>query len=111
MKQDYQVTLLCADGRYRAASCLVSVEQNAGIDLTQDAKRRAEIKLTGIKKICCSKGWTKQDLTKYNYTRVKVRLYNKAEIEAEKAAKYNAIKEEKYSTGEWKRPKEKNKKD
>ena len=111
MKQDYQVTLLCADGRFRPVSCLVSVEQKAGVDLTKDRETRYSIKQDGIKKICCLKRWTKNDLVKYNYSRVKVRLYDKVKIETERAERYESIKEKKYATGEWKRPKEKNKKD
>ena len=61
----------------------------------------------GVKKICEKRGWRLSDLSRYEYTRYKVRAYNKAEIERANKERYEQIKEEKYSTGEWKRPKNK----
>lgn len=107
MKQKYQVTLFCVDKKYRPVSCLVEVEQLQEIDLTEDKTRKKELQLTGIKKICTQKYWSKSDLIKFGYTHAKVRLYDKKKIDAENAATYEAIKEKKYSTGEWKRPKNK----
>ena len=105
MKKDYQVTLICADGRFKPVSTIVSVEQESDVDLCGDARRKKEIQLTGIRKICGRKYWTSADLKRNGYTRAKVRLYDKAKIDAENAARYERIKEEKYASGEWKRPK------
>lgn len=109
MKRDYQVTLICTNGKYRPVSAIVSVEQAEDVDLTRDKKEKAKIQLTGITKICQKRYWTKKDLVEGSYTKVKVRLYDRAKIEAENAARYEAIKEAKYASGEWKRPKGKKK--
>ena len=47
------------------------------------------------------------DLARYGYTKGKIREYDKEKIEQENAARYEALKEEKYASGEWKRPKSK----
>ena len=51
--------------------------------------------------------WTVDDLKKYGYTKGKIREYDREKIEQENAARYEALKEEKYASGEWKRPKSK----
>ena len=50
--------------------------------------------------------WSNADLKKYEYTRAKVRRYDKEKIAKENAERYEKIKEEKYASGEWKRPEE-----
>lgn len=92
----YQVTLLCTNGKYRPVSTLLNGEENA--DLKAVSTR-------GIRKICASRGWTSADLKRYGYLKSKIRVYDKEKIEAENKARYERIKEEKYASGEWKRPK------
>lgn len=72
----YQVTLYCADGRYRPVSCLVSSEMVQGAKEDR-AKLISAVKQGGIKKICQKRYWTAKDLKKYNYTKVKIRTIEK----------------------------------
>lgn len=101
MMKEYQVTLKCADGRYKPVSCIVRCEE---LVLTNKSDKLALIK-KGTEKICIKRLWSSADLKKYGYTKAIVREYNKTEIEKAAAAKYEAIKEAKYNSGEWKRPK------
>lgn len=104
--KEYQVTLMCANGKYKPVSCIIK-KDNAG--LTERGKEAflKVVKEEGIKKICQQRGWTKRELVAYAYTKVKVREYDKERIAQENAERYAKIKEEKYNNGEWKRPKEK----
>lgn len=96
MNKIYQVTLLCKDNKYKPVSALVVRKE--GMD------KRA-IQLKGIEKICQKRYWSTKDLAKYGYTICKIRLYDKEKIEQENKERYEKIKEEKYASGEWKRPK------
>lgn len=107
MVKDYQVTLLSKSGKYRPISCIVKITQTEDKDLTTDVKAKKEIINKGISKICFKRGWGKLELKTYEYLTVKVRLYEAEKIKAEEKAQYEKIKEEKYRTGEWKRPKKK----
>lgn len=98
MKKQYQVTLICESGKYKPVSTIVTMEE------TTD--RRA-IMREGQKKIMIKRYWSMADLTRYGYTKGKIREYDKEKIERENAARYEALKEEKYASGEWKRPKSK----
>ena len=98
MKKQYQVTLICENGKYKPVSTIVTMEE------TTD--RRA-IMREGQKKIMIKRHWSMADLTRYGYTKGKIREYDKEKIERENAARYEALKEEKYASGEWKRPKSK----
>ena len=98
MKKQYQVTLICENGKYKPVSTIVTMEE------TTD--RRA-IMREGQKKIMIKRYWSMADLTRYGYTKGKIREYDKEKIEKENAARYEALKEEKYASGEWKRPKSK----
>lgn len=111
MKKEYQVTILCSTGEYRPVSTIVNYEQSSGEDLSLNKDKRKEIQTKGIIKICQKRGWDKKDLIKYNYTKCKIRLYDKEAIEKENKERYEKIKEEKYATGEWKRPKSKESKE
>ena len=93
---EYQVTLFCKSGKYKPVSALVTAEADTD---PQD------IKTKGIQKICAKRLWNKSDLIRYEYTKIKIREYDRAKIAAENAARYEAIKEAKYANGEWKRPK------
>jgi len=59
-----QVTLYDKSGKYRPVSCLVS---------TTSPFDKEEIKIKGIKKIMINRGWTKEELIKYNYLSYKMR--------------------------------------
>ena len=98
---EYQVTLKCGNGKYKPVSCIITNEK---IDLENKAEKTALIN-KGIAYICAKRYWTKTDLKKYNYVKAIVREYDKEKIKAENEAKYARIKEEKYASGEWKRPK------
>lgn len=94
MNKKYQVTLFCKDGRYKPVSAIV--DERLGY---------TSIQLEGIRQICMKRGWDKDDLKRYGYTLCKVRPYDKEKIEQENKERYEKIKEEKYASGEWKRPK------
>lgn len=98
MKKQYQVTLICESGKYKPVSTIVTMEE------TTDRKA---IMREGQKKIMIKRYWSMADLTRYGYTKGKIREYDKEKIERENAARYEALKEEKYASGEWKRPKSK----
>lgn len=103
-KQEYQVTLMTENNRYKPVSCIVSIEQELGYDMTQSRTRKKEIINKGIIKIAQKRLWNNQDLARYGYTRAKVRLYDKAKIEEQNKQRYEQIKEEHYKNGTWKRP-------
>lgn len=94
MNKKYQVTLFCKDGKYKPVSAIVD-----------ERLSYASIQLEGIRQICMKRGWDKDDLKRYGYTLYKVRPYDKEKIEQENKERYEKIKEEKYASGEWKRPK------
>ena len=98
MNKHYQVTLSCENGKYKPVSTIVTMEE------TTDRKA---IMREGQKKIMIKRYWSMADLTRYGYTKGKIREYDKEKIERENAARYEALKEEKYASGEWKRPKSK----
>lgn len=98
MKKQYQVTLICESGKYKPVSTIVTMEE------TTDKKA---IMREGQRKIMIKRYWSMTDLTKYGYTKGKIREYDKEKIEQENAARYEALKEQKYASGEWKRPKSK----
>ena len=107
MKKEYQVTLICKTGAYKPVSCIVEIEQEQSIDLTKNVIMKKEIIKRGVNKICASRYWTAKDLQKYSYISAKVRLYDKVAIEKRKKQNYEKLKEQKYASGEWKRPKSK----
>ena len=93
---EYQITLICADGKYKPVSTIIDAKE----DMTAE-----DIKYAGIMRICIQRRWDKTDLKKYNYTKVKCRKYDREKIARENAERYARLKEEKYASGEWKRPK------
>lgn len=92
----YQVTLICENGKYKPVSTIVEIENPAD---------KATIQNKGITKICITKRWDKRDLKTYGYTKVKCRVYDPEKIAKQNAERYAKLKEEKYASGEWKRPK------
>lgn len=107
MKKQYQVTLICKTGAYKPVSCIIEVEQKQDIDFTKDTIMKKEIIKRGVNKICASRYWTAKDLQKYGYISAKIRVYDRLAIEKQKKENYEKLKEEKYASGEWKRPKNK----
>ena len=101
---EYQITLFCATKKYKPVSCIIKRKSEENL---ADAGVKKALLADGMKKICITRGWTGKDLTAFGYTTGKVRVYDKAKIEAENAARYEKIKEEKYASGEWKRPSKK----
>lgn len=105
MKKQYQVTLISATGKYKPVSCLITMEQTEDVDLTLNKEIKKNIITQGIQKICNQRFWSKRELVMYEYTKSRVRVYDKEKIAQENAERYEKIKEEKYASGEWKRPK------
>lgn len=99
---EYQVTLYCGTGKYKPVSCIIKRAEAADLK----AEKKSLIN-SGMIKICQKRGWIIKDLARYGYTTAKVRVYDKEKIEQEAKARYEKIKEEKYASGEWKRPKKK----
>lgn len=93
---EYQITLFDKTNKYKPVSAIVKAVATE----TQPA-----IIKKGVEKICIKRGWNKQDLAKYGYTTVKIRIYDKEKLDKEAEERYNKIKEAKYASGEWKRPK------
>ena len=104
MLKEYQVTLVCASGKYRPVSCIVKKDTNIIASIGKEEYTK-QIRKAGITKICQKRYWTNADLKRYEYTICKVRVYDKEKIDAENKARDEAIKEAKYASGEWKRPK------
>ena len=101
---DYQVTLLCKTGQYKPVSAVVS--SDVLIDVKDKVARKPLVD-RAILKICITRGWSGNDLKKYGYTLLKMREYDLEKINRENKERYERIKEEKYASGEWKRPKSK----
>ena len=102
MLTEHQVTLMRASGKYRPVSCLVRKHTDATASIGKEEYAK-QIRRAGITKICQKRYWTNADLKRYEYTTCKVRVYDKEKIDAENKARYEAIKEAKYASGEWKR--------
>lgn len=82
-----QVTII--SDHYKPISTLVEMPIKQYL-----AKNFTPYKEKGIIKICQKKSWTKQDLDRYGYTKVKYRVYDKQKIEEENAKRYEKIKKE-----------------
>lgn len=107
MLKEYQITMMCTTGQYRPVSCIIKKDSAELKTKGQEAFLK-ELKQQGIVKICQQRYWDGADLKRYGYTRIKVREYDREKIAQENAERYERIKEEKYASGEWKRPKGKN---
>ena len=70
MKKQYQVTIMCRNGKYKPVSCIISMEQMEDVDYTVDKEKKRLIKNLGVTKICQQRYWTINDLKKYDYTKV-----------------------------------------
>lgn len=83
-----QITLV-SDGGYRPLSTLISC---ASWQEYQQSKRKYQAK--AVLTICAGRHMTIRDLRKYGYNEIKARVYDKARIDAENAARYEQIKKE-----------------
>lgn len=106
MMKEYQVTLVCTTGKYKPVSCIIKKDSEEIKKIGKTAFV-GMLKQEGIKKICQKRYWSNRELKEYGYTTVKVREYDKEKIAQESAERYEKIKEEKYQSGEWQRPKDK----
>ena len=73
MIKKYQVTLFCTTGAYRPVACIVNNEQAKDVDLSNDKQERKKMQKAGVVKICQKRYWSLADLTKYGYTKYKIR--------------------------------------
>ena len=73
MMKEYQVTLFCGTGAYKPVSCIVKREQYSNADYSANATVKKELQKAGVKKICGKRGWSLSDLSRYGYTKYKVR--------------------------------------
>lgn len=103
MRKQYQVTL--TSEHYKPVSCIITREQKTDTNLLENAETKKQIIAEGTIKICQKRLWSKSDLKKYGYLKVRVRQYDKEEIKQLNAERYEKIKAEKYASGEWKKPK------
>lgn len=79
MQKQYQVTMVCATGRYRPVSTIVTIEQENEDNLLLNPKKKKEIIDKGIIRICQKRYWTSREVVQYGYTKVKARVYEKQE--------------------------------
>lgn len=84
-----QCTLFSSTGKYRPMSTLVKVES---VDYFKEHK--TEVQTRAIQKICVQLNTEPWCLKRDGYSKMKVRVYDKAKIDAEKAARYEQIKKE-----------------
>ena len=82
----YQVTLMCETGAYKPVSTIITTKEK--VDLSNITEKKKIIN-SGITKICQKRYWTSRDLSKYGYTKAKVRVYNKEEIARAAEATYS----------------------
>lgn len=87
MKQ-IQVTLV-SDKGYRAVSVIINVPS-----IREYCENKKHYQMEAVKRICAKRYWSAADLTKYGYTGIKCRVYDKEKIAAENAERYEKIKEE-----------------
>lgn len=79
MLKKFQITLYCTTGEYRPVSCILTRD-------TQEIERVGKeaflesLKKDGIKKICMERGWTKAEVLKYHYLKMKMREYDEEKI-------------------------------
>ena len=76
MIKKYQVTLFSTTGAYRPVACIVNNEQAEDVDLSMDKQERKKMQKAGVVKICQKRYWSLADLSRYGYTRYKIRAVN-----------------------------------
>jgi len=84
-----QFTLFCSTGQYKPMSTLLDISS------IEEYKTNAiAYKTKAIQKICNQRYMGKQDLIKYHYSKMKVRVYDPEKIQKEKEERYARIKAE-----------------
>ena len=73
MIKKYQVTLFSTTGAYRPVACIVNNEQAEDVDLSMDKQERKKMQKVGVVKICQKRYWSLADLSRYGYTRYKIK--------------------------------------
>lgn len=84
-----QFTLFSKSGKYKPMSTLLEVES-----IEEYKTHNTEYKTKAIQKIANQRYMSKTDLKKYEYTIMKVRVYDPVKIEQEKKERYEQIKKE-----------------
>ena len=84
-----QFTLFSTTGKYKPMSTLIEVPS-----IKEYNNNPEEYKKKSIRKMCIQSKPAGYYLKKYGYTQIKVRVYDKAKIEQENAARYEQIKKE-----------------
>lgn len=88
MSKQIQITLV-SDKGYRPVSTLITVDK-----VSDYVENKTKWQTLAVQRICGKRHWSASDLKKYGYTGLKARVYDKEKIEAENAARYEKIKEE-----------------
>lgn len=101
---EYQVTIFHKDGKYKPMSTIVRTKAEKNLKNTAEQR---EIFNEGIRQICAQRYLSTQELQNLGFKSGKVRVYDKEKIAKENALRYEKIKEENYTSGKWKRPKNK----
>ena len=70
----YQVTLFCTTGQYKPVSAIVKKDDSLIKEVGKDEFIR-QLSTEGDKKICIKRYWTKREVKRYNYNRIKIREY------------------------------------
>lgn len=109
MKKQYQVTLKSTTGKYKPISCIITKEQKEDVNLLLIKEEKTQIINAGVIKICGQRYWGKRDIIEQGFTIATTRVYDKEKIAKENKERYEQIKEAKYQSGEWQRPKGKEK--
>lgn len=84
-----QFTLVSTTGKYKPMSTLIEVPS-----IKEYNNNPEEYKKKAIRKMCIQRKTDGYYLKKNGYTQMKVRVYDKAKIEQENAARYEQIKKE-----------------
>lgn len=79
MIKEYQITLFNISGKYKPVSCIIKKDSKEILTKGKETFTK-ELQKQGIIKICQKRLWTNSDLKKYEYTKVKIREYNKEQI-------------------------------
>ena len=92
-----QVTVFSSKG-YKPVSTLVEVPTKEWLK-----NKGVEYKPKALGKICQKRLWTKADLYKYGYTKLKMRVYDQEKIKEENEKRYEEIKREQAAVKERKK--------
>ena len=82
MVKKFQITIYCTTNEYRPVSCIIARDTD-DIERIGEKVFRDNLKRDGIQKICAQRNWTKADLLRYHYTKMKMREYDEEKIKQE----------------------------